>query len=167
MFTSQRPKLDIPKTTSEWIWDMIGYTLFIASILLLVIVWRHLPSEVPAHYNAAGEVDRWGSKWELIMLPAINLCLLLFLTFFEKHPEMHNYPKRFNENNALAFYTMSRQLLNQVKNICIIVFTILTVETISIALDWGITIGRYLLPIVLILIFTPIIIVFFKQKRIR
>jgi len=30
-----------------------------------------LPDTIPAHYNFAGEADRWGSKYELLIFPAI------------------------------------------------------------------------------------------------
>lgn len=29
-----------------------------------------LPDSIPAHYNAAGVVDRWGSKYEILIFPA-------------------------------------------------------------------------------------------------
>lgn len=31
------------------------------------------------HYNAAGEVDRWGSKYEMLLLPLITLLMGVFL----------------------------------------------------------------------------------------
>jgi len=33
------------------------------------------PERVPAHWNAAGEVDRWGSKFEILILPLVQLLL--------------------------------------------------------------------------------------------
>ena len=47
-----------------------------------------------------GEVDRMGSKFELILLPGIGLFMIFFIQFFERHPELHNYPQRLNESNA-------------------------------------------------------------------
>ena len=32
-----------------------------------------LPDSIPAHYNAAGQVDRWGSKYETLIFPALML----------------------------------------------------------------------------------------------
>ena len=29
---------------------------------------QFLPDQIPAHYNAAGEIDRWGSKYEQLIL---------------------------------------------------------------------------------------------------
>src|SRR5690625_5725944 len=69
----ERKKIHIAKTKSEVIFNGIGYVFFIGSIILLAIIWDHIPTEVPAHYKAAGVVDRWGSKWELIILPSTSL----------------------------------------------------------------------------------------------
>lgn len=32
-----------------------------------------LPDSIPVHYNAAGAADRWGSKYEMLIFPAIML----------------------------------------------------------------------------------------------
>lgn len=38
-----------------------------------------LPESIPAHYNFAGEVDRWGSKYETLIFPAINVIFALIM----------------------------------------------------------------------------------------
>lgn len=70
----RRPKIKISKTKSEWIWDIIGYSFYFVSLLFLINNWNELPDEVPSHFDALGEVDRWGSKMELIIFP-INRCI--------------------------------------------------------------------------------------------
>src|SRR5699024_3299281 len=120
----ERKKIHIAKTKSEVIFNGIGYVFFIGSIILLAIIWDHIPTEVPAHYNAAGVVDRWGSKWELIILPSTSFFILIFLSIFEKFPEWNNYPKRIYHANAKACYLTRRKLVNQLKNISVIVFAI-------------------------------------------
>lgn len=164
--TWNRSKIKIPKTKSEWVWDIIGMAVYLASIFFLIYVWNILPDEVPAHYNGAGEVDRWGSKAELLMLPGIGLFTLLFMSIFEKFPEMHNYPKRLNESNAEEFYLYSRKMLNQLKNICLIIFSLLLYESVSISLGWWDGFGIWLLPIILGGTFIPVIIGLIKQRKI-
>src|SRR5699024_9290988 len=112
-----RKKIHIGKTKSEVIFNGIGYVFFIGSIILLAIIWDHIPTEVPAHYNAAGVVDRWGSNWELIILPSTSFFILIFLSIFEKFPEWHNYPKRINDAEAIAIDLTSRNSVIQLKNI--------------------------------------------------
>ncbi|PGH79711.1 hypothetical protein CN899_25375 [Bacillus thuringiensis] len=75
-------------------------------------LWGRLPEEVSVHYNAAGVVNCWGSKRELLLLPGIGVFLLLFLQILEKYPEFHTYPQRLNESNAAQFFVHSRNMIN-------------------------------------------------------
>lgn len=49
------------------------YTIAILLVALTLIVplaaLPFLPDTIPAHYNAAGEVDRWGSRYEVLIFP--------------------------------------------------------------------------------------------------
>jgi len=63
-------------------------TLLITSLILLVpmlagiLLWNQLPAQIPSHWNAAGEIDRWSSKAfavfciPLILLAAQWLCVI-------------------------------------------------------------------------------------------
>lgn len=152
----KRPKLKIPKTKSEWFWDIIGYLFFLGSIIFLASVWGKLPEKVPGHYDAAGRVDRWGSKWELLILPGVGAILALLMQVLEKFPHIYNYPERLNALNAKQFYVHSRKLLNQLKNICLIFFALILLESIVIAMGWGNGFGKWFLPIVIIGMGIPI-----------
>ena len=163
----KRPKIHIKKTKSEWTWDVIGYVLYVGSLIFLMVIWDMLPDEVPAHYNAIGEVDRWGSKGELLILPIIGAFLLVFLQLIEKYPEVHNYPARLNESNAEKFYLLSRKLVNQLKNICLILFAFIIYESASIALGWGSGFSKWFLPLILLGTGIPIIIGVMKQRKIK
>lgn len=163
----KRPKLKIPKTKSEWAWDIVGYAFYIGSIVFLFLMWGDLPDKIPAHFNGAGEVDRWGAKGELFLLPGIGLFLLVFLQVLEKFPEAHNYPARLNESNVEKFYLSSRKLLNQLKNICLIIFSLLLFEIISVAMGWGFGLGKWILPLLIIGTLFPIVWGVMKQKKIK
>ena len=80
-----RPILKLPKTKSEKIWDYIGGSIFILSIFYIILAWGKLPDEIPGHFNGMGEVDRWGSKIELFILPFIGLFLWIVMGLLEKH----------------------------------------------------------------------------------
>lgn len=163
----KRPKLKIPKTRSEWVWDIIGYSVYISSIIFLIYIWDSLPDKVPAHYNALGEVNRWGSKWELLILPGVGLFIILLMQTLEKFPETHNYPSRLNESNAEQFYLNSRKLLNQLKNICLIIFSFILLESVSIVLGWSKGFGVLFIPILLIGTGIPIVVGLMKQRKIK
>lgn len=48
--------------------------------LLPIALWGRIPEQIPGHYNAAGEIDRWTGKWELFLLPVVSVILYLLLT---------------------------------------------------------------------------------------
>ncbi len=165
--SNARPKIHIPKTKSERIWDTIGYSCYIGSLLFLIYIWGELPDKVPAHFNAQGEVDRWGSKLELLILPIIGAFLAVSMHFVEKFPESHNYPQRLNKENAKEFYLNSRKITNQLKAICLIIFTLIIIESVSIALEWGGGLGAWFLPVLIVGVSIPIILGIIKQSKIR
>ena len=152
-----RPILKLPKTKYEKIWDCIGGGLFVLSIFYIFVMWGKLPEEIPGHFNGAGEVDRWGSKMELFILPFIGIFLWIFLGLLEKAPHMHNYPARLNERNVEAFYLNSRKILNEVKNFCLILFAAISFQMVRISLGEAESLGWWFLPIVLIGTAIPII----------
>ena len=55
----------------------------IAIILLPLIyaayIWNQLPEKVPVHWNLSGEIDRYGSKMELLLI--ILLPLIIYIVF--------------------------------------------------------------------------------------
>ena len=163
----KRPKIKIVKTKSEWLWDILGYSFYVGSFLFLIYNWNELPDKVPAHYNALGEIDRWGSKMELFLLPIIGAVMAVLMQLLERFPETHNYPTRLNEENAKEFYLLSRKLVNQLKNLSLIFFALLLIESITTALGWGNGIGIWFLPIIIISVLIPIVLGLMKQKRIK
>lgn len=68
-------------------------TRMIAALCLFVtlLVLRELPAVIPAHYDFAGNVTRYGSKYELLILPllliAVSLISRPFLLRFGKKAE--------------------------------------------------------------------------------
>lgn len=165
-YSWERPKLKIPKTKSEWFLDIIGYSFYIGSIIFLIMIWGKLPEEVPGHYNEFGEVTRWLSKWKLIVLPVIGAFLLLILQTLERFPEVYNYPKKFNQTNAKQFYLTGRKVINQLKNICLVIFALSLFGDVSISLGWSSSLGKAFLPITMISFAIPIVIGIIKFKKI-
>lgn len=71
-------------TSIMWLFALIP-AVFTAAL------YRSLPDTMPMHYDIHGNVDRWGSKNELIIIVAIFLAVIAFMAFqvrsFEKKAE--------------------------------------------------------------------------------
>ncbi len=57
-------------TGKEKIASWVLLFLCIAPFLIAAIGVQFLPDQIPVHYNIAGEIDRWGSKYEEFILAA-------------------------------------------------------------------------------------------------
>ena len=63
----------------EKLWRTLFYILMGLPLVVTLAALLVLPAEIPVHYNAAGEVNRWGSKYEMLFLSLITLLMGAFL----------------------------------------------------------------------------------------
>jgi len=70
----------------------------------LAYIWPSLPQKVPMHWNASGEIDRWGDKSETILLPVLmtGIVYLLFLII----PKIDPKGKLENMGNKLNHFRL-------------------------------------------------------------
>lgn len=62
--------------------ELLILTIILFPAVYLSLVWNALPEEVPMHFNAKGEADRYGSKDELIgVLFLLNLPLYFIMRY--------------------------------------------------------------------------------------
>ena len=62
--------------------ELLILAIILLPALYLAFVWNTLPEEVPMHYKAKGEIDRYGSKDELIgLLFMLNLPLYFIMRY--------------------------------------------------------------------------------------
>jgi uncharacterized membrane protein len=55
-------------------------TIVLLPFIYLAYLWNDLPNKVPMHWNMKGEIDRYGDKSELIIIPFL-LPLLIYVIF--------------------------------------------------------------------------------------
>lgn len=62
--------------------DGLCLAMLAGMILGPLIFWGWIPDKIPGHYNAAGEITRWGGKGELFILPIMGVFMYCFWTFW-------------------------------------------------------------------------------------
>jgi uncharacterized membrane protein len=60
--------------------EFMCISLVLLPFIYLAIVWTELPEIVPIHWNAAGEIDGWGAKSTLLVIPFV-LPFLVYIIF--------------------------------------------------------------------------------------
>lgn len=69
---------------------LIAAAVIVATLVVTVVLYPHLPDQIPNHWNFKGEIDHYGSRQSIFMLPGIMAAALLL---FAVLPWLS--PKRF------------------------------------------------------------------------
>ena len=65
----------------------IIWTLAVLPTIVTAVALKFMPDTVPLHYNFAGEIDRWGSKYEHFLMPVfliVWVILMQVITYFQE-----------------------------------------------------------------------------------
>ncbi len=81
-----------------------GLGMIAVSLITGGLAYSRLPDKVPIHWNAAGQVDGWGSPFQgAFLMPLIMtgiFLLLLFLPYLD--PKRRNYPAMSKAYSAIV-----------------------------------------------------------------
>lgn len=137
--------------------------LILASLFCyLLLNWANFPEQIPAHYNAAGVIDRWGSKGELLTLPVVALALYLLITVIERFPQIWNTGVTVTEENKSQVYAALKSMIATTKLITVTLLCYLCVMEST-----ATPLSSWFLPLFLILVFGPIIFYIVKLVKIK
>ena len=87
----KRPKIEIKLTQTDKILEAIGYSMLVIYWVMTIVSFSTLPENIPIHYNGLGEVDNYGGKASIFLLPIIGTFLFTILTVLNKNPENFNF----------------------------------------------------------------------------
>ena len=82
---------------------IIYFALMFLPLIITFVVLPFLPEQIPAHYNFAGEIDRWGSKYEALLFPAITILMGFFMLWMAKIAAKQE--ENGSNNEKIVFYT--------------------------------------------------------------
>ncbi|MBL4706824.1 MAG: SdpI family protein [Flavobacteriales bacterium] len=85
--------------------------LIAVPFIYLAYVWQDLPLEVPIHWNIKGEIDRYGSRYELllipILLPLLTYLLFLVIPLIDPKKKIKMMGKKYNKLKLILLSFMS------------------------------------------------------------
>lgn len=78
--------------------------IIVLPAIYLATIWTTLSDKVPMHWNVNGEIDRYGSKNELLLLSiGLPLVIYILLTFIQKIDPKNNLDKMGNKFNRIKW----------------------------------------------------------------
>ena len=77
------------------------YVLMFLPLVASLIALQFLPNVIPAHYNINNVVDRWGSKYEILILPVLIIGFGIFSLVMGKVAQKQEPQGNNNEKSSL------------------------------------------------------------------
>ncbi|MFK5890775.1 MAG: DUF1648 domain-containing protein [Flavobacteriaceae bacterium] len=145
-----RPRLKIEPTAFDKILDA-------SSLVLVVLIWvtvfqnyADLPAKIPMHFNATGEVNEYGNKQMIWLLPGISIALFLLLYFLNKMPHNFNYLVKITPQNAKQQYTIGTRIMRFTNLFVSGLFYYIVYKTVAITQGTGAsTLDKWFSPLIM------------------
>ncbi|MDL2256107.1 DUF1648 domain-containing protein [Parabacteroides sp. OttesenSCG-928-K15] len=118
----KRPRLKIGYTKADILVESCCWICLIIVWLLFFMRYAGLPDIVPVHYNAAGEIDSFGNKEILWILPLTSTLFCILLSLINFFPHLFNYPETITPENAYRQYRNAIQMVRYLKLFLILLF---------------------------------------------
>jgi len=122
-------RVQVPVSTYDKYINYACLAQLLGISLYLALAWGSIPDQIPGHYNAAGVVDRWGNKGELIILPVVAWFLYLMMLLVERVPGVWNTGVSVTAENKERVYRILKDLLVTIKLVTVMIFTSLTINS--------------------------------------
>lgn len=129
----RRPRPNIPLTHTDTIIEYCGWALLGLVWIIVLSKYPSLPETIAVHFNIAGKADDFGSKSNLILLPAITTALCGGLFILARFPHHFNYPVKLTEENVVRQYTIALKTLRWLRVSVACVTLLITLEVIRVA----------------------------------
>lgn len=161
----KRPILKLKLSKTDTIIEAVSWSSLVLLWVITIFNYTNLPDIIPIHYNAAGKVDGYGHKTELIILPIIGTIIFIAITILNKFPHIFNYLVEITEENALSQYQFATRMLRILKLVIIIIFITITLLTIDVSITNGNEINFWLLPIIISTLFITTALYIYKSIK--
>lgn len=139
----RKGEIKIRYTKFLMVMEVIGIVLLAALLVYTAFRYTMLPAEIPKHYNALGEVDSWGPKSSVWIIPIAAILIYALVTVAAFFPNAWNYPVKIAEENLPKAENKIRQMLACMKVLITGLFIYLQFETLNLStnISMGVTFG--------------------------
>jgi uncharacterized membrane protein len=162
---SKRPRLNIPFEPIDIFIELISVSMLLIMWIYAIYNYAELPDTIPTHFDGKGEIDDYGSKLTIWIVPGIATIMYVGLFILNKFPHFHNYMINITEENALKNYRFSTRILRTVNFLCVLLMVFITYKIIESAKGTDFTLGNWFLPVVVgVSIILPIVLLIYMKR---
>jgi uncharacterized membrane protein len=165
---SSKEVIVIPKPKMQIIAHWVALVCIGLMWIFAAFQYTELPDRIPIHFTANGIPNSFGSKAFIWFLPALGTGIYTALFYLARMPHLFNYAQKITPENRIQQYSLGSQLVTYI-GLAILVVTLnltwLMVRLTHVPAEINAFYNRLSLPLVLILIFSPLVWYFLQAKR--
>ncbi|MFD1631900.1 DUF1648 domain-containing protein [Pseudopedobacter beijingensis] len=164
-----QPKIIIARNGKDKVIGLLCLLLVLFMWIIILVNLKTIPDNVPVHYNYQGKADLYSSKNAVFLIPVLGTLLYVGISILNHFPHKFNYPVKITKENAKTQYTIAVRMLSYVKLILLTLFAVIAYKTTLLTTESGHqtdSIGRWFLPVVLLILAFVVGIFVMKSKKI-
>ena len=104
-----------PTTLWQRVLGILSPALLLGTVVYILIRWPHLPEQIPLHYNIAGEIDGYGGRGTLLLMPVIGLVSDAVVALAGRFPKSWNTGTKITLFNRVRVYRLVRDLMAELR----------------------------------------------------
>lgn len=163
MNTHTHTHTHIKMTVYDWIIEVGSFMALLYSFRPLLFFKSLGDTKIPIHYNIYGQVDGWGDREFLLLLPLLALVFYIGFSILSKHYKKFNYPVKVTAQNASSVYKLGARMMRHLKFFIILIFAYINNVSLSISMGNKNSLNGF---VIIFLICSSLIIVFFFSIKI-
>lgn len=114
--------------------DILSLACILFMLATGLFYYSALPEQMPVHFNAGGQVDDYGHRSMIFLLPGIAIATSVLVGLIGRDPKNYNYPVKVTNENRELLAGESRLLVSAI---------ILLTNALLAYIHWGmLQIGR-------------------------
>ena len=157
----------LPKRSNlDWLLELAALGTLLSMYGIVVSLWPELPEQIPRHFNAAGDPNRWGAKAGIWTLPIIAAVMYTALTILSGFPQRFNVPFQIDRGDPEVLGLLRRMMM-VIRLEMLLMFAYISWTTLQTALGRSTGLGRAFLPLVTIAAFAPVAYYLARLRRYR
>jgi len=150
---------------TDKILELISVALLIGSVLNVLSVIGQLPDTIPCHFTIDGTADGYGNKHLLWIIVVISFALYLGFSGLTRYPQF--YSTTITKTDKESQLKLTQKMIRTIKPIILFVFLVINVMMTQSAQLKSTGFIPYLVPFILVSVFTPTIYFVIKMGKIK
>lgn len=97
-----------------FILDLLSISCMAFMLATGLFYFSSLPEQMPIHFNASGQVDDYGPRTMIFLLPGLAIATSVIIVLIGRDPKNYNFPVKVTDQNREALIGESRLLISAI-----------------------------------------------------